>query len=446
MNAIEIRGLSKNFGHKKAVNQLNMTVPVVAMVGRRVGGRRTGLTAALLLAINAKVLTQCALTFRTYGLLLLLASVCIYLYVRRMQSTPEELGWGICIAYGLSMLALGYTHYFGLLVAIAFFVVDLCLLARGHLTGARAKVLCSYGIALLGYLPWAIVAIRLLVHVAGPAGPAWMDGTIHWQKSTADTNVHGLVYWLSGECAEVSGLFHIAAIILVVTTAYQCFTHSFDWQRHLAMFSLLWAVLFAIGVVWFYSTFVNTDSALWVERYFIAILPCLIVVTAWGITKIFSWIPAPSSLRFIAAFACVALMLPTTVGTVNNDLAEGSSTRFYRDLTQYLEQREDIFSDKTLVLAIVNTSDRGRNLSAWKHYYFDRKDTRDVAVNILDGLDPSVVLNPYDLLQYDTVYVTRQHFDPELPDTYARVFKRYFERHETDNPGGGKTSCYTKRR
>ena len=33
MNAIEIRGLSKNFGHKKAVNQLNMTVPAGAIYG-----------------------------------------------------------------------------------------------------------------------------------------------------------------------------------------------------------------------------------------------------------------------------------------------------------------------------------------------------------------------------------------------------------------------------
>ena len=33
MNAIEIQGLSKNFGHKKAVNQLNMTVPAGAIYG-----------------------------------------------------------------------------------------------------------------------------------------------------------------------------------------------------------------------------------------------------------------------------------------------------------------------------------------------------------------------------------------------------------------------------
>lgn len=422
------------------------SIPFLAMTGRRLGGRRTGFIAAFLLLINAKVYTQCGLTFRTYALLLLLSSVCIYLYVRRMQTKNEDVSWALCIACGLCILALGYTHYFGILLAVAFFVVDLYLLARGRLKGIRAKVFASYGIAVLLYLPWAFVAFKTLFHVTGAPSQEWLGEREHWQSSTADTNIHGLLYWLCGECAETVGLFHVGAIVLVAVAAYQTYKGEFMWKAKLPLLSLFIAVVFVIGTIWFYSTYVNTKSMFWVQRYFIVLVPCITIIAAWSTAKIFSWIPTSDPVRFVAAFACVLLLVPTATGTINNDLAEGSSTRFYRNLTQYLEARPDIQNEKTLVLAIVNTTDRGRNIAAWKHYYFDRKDTRDLRVKILDGLDVSVQLNPYDLLQYDTVYVTRQHFDPDLPEGQAEVLKKYFKRHETNNPGGGTTEYYTKRR
>lgn len=416
------------------------SLPLMAAAGRRIGGRRTGFLTAFLLLINAKVCTQLALSFRSYALLLLLASLLIYLYVRRMQTPAEASSWRMAAAYEATMLALGYTHYFGILLACAFFAVDLVALARGRLQGRRLKTFLPYAFAVAGYLPWIPIALGTLI---GARTRIATGMTVdHWQN---DPNLHNLLYWLCGECAETLGLFHIALIIIFVVAVYRCLRKQFDWEHGLPLIALACAVIGVTGAIWAYCAHVNPSSMLWVERYFTPLIPAIALISAWGACKIFSWIPVNDPMRFIAAFLCVALLIPTTMGTVQNDMAEGSSTRFYAKLAEWLEQRSDISSDKTLVLALINTTDRGRQTSAWKHYYFDLKDTRDFKVNILEGLDTAAQLNPYDLLAYDTVYVTCQHFDPEIPDTYAEVFQRYYKKHRTGNPGGGTTVYYTKR-
>ena len=419
------------------------TIPLIAATGRRIGGRRTGFLAAFLLLINAKVFTQMALTFRTYALLLLLSTLLVYLYVRRVQTVKEKASWGLFVASGLTMLALGYTHYFGVLLACGFFLVDMFLLVRGRLSGIRLKVLVSYLIPLVGYLPWVWVAFQTLARANANAAAGLSVSA--WQGTGDAVNMHALLYWLCGECAETLGLFHIAMIVVVVVGVYHCWRRQFVWREEVPLIALVFVVFAVVGGMWFYCSFVNAESMFWVERYFTPLVPAMLLVTAWGVSKIFSWIPTSDPVRFVAAFLCVVLLVPTASGTIGNDLAEGSSTRFYAKLTQYLESRDDISDDDTLVLALIDTTDRGRQVDGWKHYYFDRKDTRDFKVNIWEGLEPSIQVNPYDLLAYDTIYVTCQHFDPEIPDTYAEVFQKYYKRHRTDNPGGGTTVYYTRK-
>lgn len=422
------------------------SLPIVAMTGRRLSNRRTGFIAAFLLAINAKVFTQMGLTFRAYALLLFLSALVVYLYVRRVQTPFGKFSWKISVAYGLAMLALGYTHYFGVLLCCVFFLVDLYLALRGRLRGIVGKVLLSYGIALVGYVPWLGVAFGtyLTATGAGALDDSAVSSVSQWREQGLDTNVHGLLYWLCGECAETLGLFHVAAIIIIVIAVYRCTRREFKWQEEVPLVAMLVAVGLVTGVMWAYANFVNPNSMFWVDRYFTPLVPCITLVCAWGVDKIFSWMPTNRPAKFVAGFLCVALLVPTAVGTIHNDMAEGSSTRFYSKLAAWLEERPGISSDKTVVLALINTTDRGRQISGWKHYYFDVKDTREFQVNIWDGLDPSVIVNPYDLLQFDTIYVTRQHFYPDLPESYEELFRRYYKKHSTENPGWGETTYYTR--
>ena len=444
-----------------SISLVTACLPFVAACGRLLGSRRSGFLAAFMLVLNAKVITQMAMNFRAYALLLFLSCLFIFLQVRRMRMPVNELTWKSSVGLALSMLALGYTHYFGILLVVPFFFVDLYLLARGRLNGARLKVFVPYALALVFYIPWALIALKTLGHAQATAMAG--EGVGHWQNGGSDANVHALLYWLCGECAEVVGLFHIAAIIVCVTALYRAFKRTFVWTEELPIVAIVLAILSVIYVISFYAEYVNPETMLMVNRYFTPFIGAIAIVCAWGVAKIFSWIPTSDPVRFAASFLCVALLISSTSATISYDMSTNTSTRFYAKLAAFLEERPDISSESTIVLANISTTDRGRQISAWEHYYFDRKDSRDFKISIYDGLDPSVMLNPYDLLRYDTIYMTCQHLNYEIPELYRSALGTYFNAFAVredgalepiyvgakmewppDGPGGGKTFKFTK--
>lgn len=434
---------------------------LVAATGRKLSSRRSGFIAAFMLAINAKVITNMAMNFRAYALLLFLSSLFVFLQVRRLMTPTQNITYGQSAGLAVTMLALGYTHYFGVLLAVPFFFVDLYLLARGRLNGARLKVFAPYAIAVLLYLPWLNIAMQTLGSAQTTVASG--DGVDYWQGGGEGVNTHGLLYWLCGECAEVVGLFHIAAIIICVTAAYRAYKREFTWHRELPLVALVFAILALIYAISLYARYVNPNTVIMVERYFTPLIPCIVIVSSWGVAKIFSWIPTNDPVRFIAAFLSVLLLVPSTMATVSYDMSEKTGTRFYGALTAYLESCTDIANDSTILLATIDSTDRGRQIRAWQRYYFDQKGTRDFAISIMDGLDPSVMLNPYDLLKYDTVYMTCQHMTYEIPDLYRGVLSTYFNAYSVledgaleladvhvgagyppDGPGGGKTFKFVR--
>lgn len=414
---------------------------LIAATGRRLHGRFVGFLAAMLLVINAKVFSECLFTFRAYALLLALSCLFVYLYIRRIQTPVNQISWKMSAGLAIVILALGYTHYFGVLFACMFFIVDLYLLIRGRLAGARLKIFLPYAIALVCYIPWLKVAFATLAK-------AKVNTLAHsWQATAAGgaPNMHLFLYWLSGEVAEVLMLFHFACITCIITIIWRVYKHEYKWHEELPILALIFVVLGMLGIMWFYCSFVNSASMMWVARYFIPLIPCIVLITTFGLYRMLAHLPVPDFLQVLAAVLIVLMLVPSCVQTIHNDLLETSSTRFYKSLTSWMEERSDISKDSTLVLAIVNTTDRGRQLDAWKHYYFQRKDSREFHINMVDGLDSEAREHPRDLLRYKKIYVTCQHFDPDIPEEYKPILKKYYKLKKTDNPGGGATFVYIRK-
>lgn len=415
---------------------------LISATGRRLHGRMLGFLAAMLFVINAKVFSECIFSFRAYSLLLVLSCLFLYLYIRRIQTSTEKITWKLSVALAITTLALGYTHYFGVLFAAMFFIVDLYLLARGRLNGARLKVFMPYAFALLFYIPWLSVAFETLEK-------AKTNALAHsWQSviSGGEPNFHSFLYWLSGEVAEVLMLFNIACVTIVIVSAWRIYKHKYEWQKEIPMLAMIFAVVFMLGGMWFYCSYINTNSMMWVSRYFVPLIPCVVLITTSGFYRMIEHLPIPDFLQVVCAILIVALLIPSCVATIHNDLLETSSTRFYKSLTQWLESKSDIEKDTTLVMAVINTTDKGRQVQAWKHYYFDKKDSRDFNVNILNALDSEAREHPFHLLKYKKIYVTCQHFDPDIPWEYKHVLKMNFTKKKTDNPGGGKTYVYIRKK
>ena len=433
----------------------------VAAAGRRLGGRTTGFIAALLLILNAKVVCELALNFRAYGLFLFLSSLLVYLYIRRIQTPPEKLTWKMSAPLALVMFALAYTHYFGVLFIAVFFAADLYLLARGRLHGARAKVFMPYLACALLFLPWLSIPLTALPRVQGQAMHG--DGVSYWQDGGDKANLHELLYWLCGECAEMLGFLNLAIIIICAASIYLVYKKRFDWRKQLPLVVLVFAVLGITAAMTFYATQVNTHTILNVKRYYTPLISCIAIVCAWGITRAVRAVPVNALVSSVASVLCVMTLASSTMATVDYDLSESSSTRFYANLTKFLESRDDIQDSSTCLLAMINTTDRGTQITAWDHYYFKQKDSRDFSIRMWDGLDPSVQLNPYDLLQFDTIYITCQHDIYDIPDFYREVLSTHYYGLSVledgsydsvnvsvranwlpDGPGGGKTFRFIK--
>lgn len=415
---------------------------LIAAIGRRLHGRMLGFLAAMLFVVNAKVFSECIFSFRAYSLLLVLSCLFLYLYIRRIQTPANEISWKLSAAMAITTLALGYTHYFGVLFACMFFIIDLYLLARGRLNGARLKVFAPYCFALVCYLPWLKIAFATLAKAkTNTLAHSWQNA-----MSGGAPNFHSFLYWLSGEVAEVLMLFNIACVTCIIVNIWRIYKHKYEWQKDLPMIAMVFVILLMLGGMWVYCSFINTYSMMWVSRYFIPLIPCIVLVTTLGFYDVLRHLPVPNFLQLVCAVMVVALLIPSCVATIHNDLLETSSTRFYKNLTQWLEGKDDIEKDTTLVMAVINTTDKGRQIQAWKHYYFNRKDTRDFDVNILDALDSEARDNPTYLLYYKKIYVTCQHFDPDIPQEYKSVLSKNFTKKKTENPGGGKTYVYIRKK
>ncbi len=139
-----------------------LTVALAYPLGTRLGGRRVGLAAALLLAIS-RFHIWWSQEMRMYVLAALAATLTLYLAVRWLD---EERAGARCmlwpVAYALGAAACLYTIYLaGLapLVANGYAALALARVPRPCRWGAVARWLAAQVAALLAIVPWLLVAL-----------------------------------------------------------------------------------------------------------------------------------------------------------------------------------------------------------------------------------------------------------------------------------------------
>jgi uncharacterized membrane protein len=117
------------------------TVPVAYLLGLELRGRRAGILAAALVAVNP-MLVWYSQEARAYSLLVLFGSVAALYFVRALErgGRREVVGWGVASALALA------THYF----AIFPFAIEAALLLRrrGRAAAAGAGIVLAAGVAL----------------------------------------------------------------------------------------------------------------------------------------------------------------------------------------------------------------------------------------------------------------------------------------------------------
>lgn len=236
-------------------------VPVTYLAGRRLFHPRVGAIAAVFLAANGFVV-EYGQEGRGYALLLLLAALSTFLFVRALQEDRT----GAWVAWTAVSCVMGYAHLFGVLVVAA---QVLALLARRGLPTPWRRLGWCFGAIVVAHLPLAAFLVA-----GGDKGQS--EGL----PAFTPLRFVGIFVRLSGN----------AGVPLTLLVAIACaFGLVVLWRRRAALDEQAWGVLLVtLGIVVPVgaAALVSLVEPLYVARYFVGTIPALALLAAFGLTQV----------------------------------------------------------------------------------------------------------------------------------------------------------------
>ena len=255
------------------------TIAVFYVFGARLSGTRTGLLAALLLAVNVYHIRY-SQEARSYTLLVLLVTLSSMFFVSGIQR-PTQRAW---TAYVITTTLAVYAHFFGVLVLAAHWISTQFIRRRDVPWGAFVKSTCVIGALLVpvgiflftkdqGQVDWVSrvgpEAIgRALTSLAG-AGP------------TSDKPAAATLYTLANVGRRLLLLLYAGLITLALTKGVWRETGRARYERWMYAFLATW--LLAPPIL---AYIVSMRKPIFVIRYLIVSLPPLVFLIADGLSRI----------------------------------------------------------------------------------------------------------------------------------------------------------------
>ena len=251
---VRVFGYSEAAVRSMTVVLAGWSVPVMAMLGKRLFGRATGLLAGLLLAISP-FFVQYEQTARSYALVVLLLLLSSYFFVAELEQPARATR----VAYVLSSTLAVYAHYFAAYVLLVQLLTLLAVKRRGALT--RGWLTAAAAVAML-CAPEVVFALR-----AGSGNVSWLHAP----------TVGKLVYLPS----ELAGGIALA-VVLIVLVCYGFTRAAADRQEWQAGFLAAWLVIpvildFAVSKV---------AQPLFLDYYMIIVVPPFLLLAAAGVAKL----------------------------------------------------------------------------------------------------------------------------------------------------------------
>jgi mannosyltransferase len=260
------------------------TVPLVYALGTRLFGARAGLIGALLLAVNAFYIWY-AQEARGYSLLLFLVTLSSLLYVRCIER-PSLRNWA---GYVLASVLATYTHFFAALV-LAAHLVSLAFM-RPRAVPWKGLLLSTLTICVL-LLP---LGAFILARNAGQVSFLPQPGV---DRVYLLTYLTGAFPWIDRTGARLLllayGIFCSTALLSTWRTRFSPQPLSTAWPF---AFLLAWLI---VPVILVYG--ISLVQPIFGIRYFIILLPALVLLAAVGISQM------RSRLLLAGALAAVSIL------------------------------------------------------------------------------------------------------------------------------------------
>lgn len=380
---------------------------LLSCLGERIYGKRTGILCAVIGLVSSVLMLSGGLEFRAYGLYFFLSVIAVYVwYLRLEKPTMKRTVW-----YGVSLILLVYSHYFGAVLCGGLFFADLFFYVRKQI---KSSAILSYVMAGISFLPWMGA---ILFNKQGSMSEFWIN-------PPNLTSVKNAILYLNSDSHELYIVFLFAISLFLVEAIFAFQKKKFENLCHGVSLSMIWLILFVMGSIFIYSVWINPKGGIFWNRYFLGLVPCCIFLSAAALSRICNFFVGEKkvlSCIVIAVFLCLIVGQETIPNLSEGAYKENSYDKAYN----VLKKKQDIEKDTTAIVIGDNHWVRDGF-----EYYFKYGD-KTLDVNLITQYEENIA---EDILKYKKLYVFKAH-EVITWDTIG-ILDKYYVKKETDEENG----------
>ncbi len=245
-----------------------ITVSLLYTIGKRLFSNASGIVAALLCLIAPFHLAY-SQEGRPYALAALICLLTIYAFIRFLRTTSSRNS----LLYSISILALLYTHHWGVFVLAAQAVIWLVFTDK-HWDTLKHGLLAFVTVAVL-YMP-EFLALRHQLRIDSTLASFWVEPPSLSTLYHLGTAYSGSYFKMASSAFVMTTSAQVVAVILVAALiAFSCYTVVKKNERDAIVLLLCWIAILALP---FCESLVRPEVFVW-YRYPVIVFPlfCLIV-------------------------------------------------------------------------------------------------------------------------------------------------------------------------
>lgn len=305
---------------------------VGAIVVRKGWNKYIGIIFEVFLITSNVLIVNSGFAVRSYGFMVLMALFLLYTVIKRFEDGKESRNKTTAL-YTVAILAICYTHYFGILTCFGFFLYECYLFIKKRYT---YKFIFSYIIAGAVYLPWLVVNYMI-------TREQW--GSAFWIGPPKYSSIIAILAWLSSS----QELVMLCVMFGFFITLYKVKEERMDISLNAV---LITTIAVEIAIVFCYSKYINPKSSVWAHRYFLNLLPYMLIIASFGLVNVVSFFIDGKIKKVSFVYAVLAFLIfvnSNFVVRIKGDM-EGIFYQPYREAAEYLLNQPDANSPDTLVL------------------------------------------------------------------------------------------------
>lgn len=326
--------------------------------GEKAGGKATGFISLSIAVISYILICIGGWNIRPYALLFCTSSLTIIFYFNRLRAMSNRNN----ILYGISILLLSLTHWFGLLFISFLFMTDFFRMLKKRFS---FKDMLVY----LFLLPSVIWFVLVVINKSSLLLSFWI-------KAPTFETIYEVFKYLLSYTPGFYLLFGLGCLFILLNKK--------NYNADNIWLVLLLSIAYIIGIVFIYSRYINPQSSLFAYNYFFVIMPHVFLITAYGISRIIK-IPITVNdkisdvkiwnieLKYFIAIYFAVFFFKSGVFNYKECVAHPFIENHYRQAADYLAENKNYVSKNTLVLLGGDDIKGGYVNKGFCEYYFKKR-------------------------------------------------------------------------